>query len=142
MLTNALRPSSNFKLCTPPSVTQKSTSSPCSLHDHSSSLPCVRDLCVERRVEQHTIEAVVLQTDRFSCQWIPTSLQILRVAALVMVASWRLGLLRLASRSRESGRRSGSCHHDLRHPWLLARRHDSICGSAGQSAPQASLASH
>ena len=37
MLTNALRPSSNFKLCTPPSVTQKSTSSPCSLHDHSSS---------------------------------------------------------------------------------------------------------
>ena len=29
-----------------------------------------------------------------------------------------------------SGRRSGSCHHDLRHPWPLAHRHDSICGSA------------
>ena len=26
--------------------------------------------------------------------------------------------------------RSGSCHHDIRHPWPLARRHDSICGSA------------
>ena len=26
--------------------------------------------------------------------------------------------------------RSGSCHHDIRHPWPLARRHASICCSA------------
>ena len=29
-----------------------------------------------------------------------------------------------------SGRRSGSCHHDIQHPWPLVRRQDSICGSA------------
>ena len=61
----------------------------------------------------------------FSHQWIPTSLQILQMGAVVMVPSWRLGLLWASA----SGRRRESCHHDLRHPWPLARSHDSICGS-------------
>ena len=30
-----------------------------------------------------------------------------------------------------------SCHHDLRHPWPLARRHGSICGRAASRAKSA-----
>ena len=59
MLTTALRPSSNCKLCTPSSVTP-----PRSLHEHSSS-PRACATCVERRVEQHTIELVLLQPSCF-----------------------------------------------------------------------------
>ena len=57
------------------------------LRDHSSSPSCLRDLCVERRVDQLTIEAVFAPAQLFSRQWIPTSLQILQMAALVMVPS-------------------------------------------------------
>ena len=63
MLTTALRPSSDCKLCTPSSVTQ---SPPLLLVASTSThLRPVRAGCVERRVEQHTIEAVLLQPNCF-----------------------------------------------------------------------------
>ena len=77
------------------------------------------------------MEAVFSSPCVLSLQWIPTSLQILQMATVVMVPSWRLGLLRFASGSR------GDCHHDIRHPWPLARRQDSICSSAASRAKSA-----
>ena len=87
----------------------------------------MRDLCVERHVEKQTIEAVFIPAQLFAHPWIPTSLP-------HSPDGWTGHSPVLASQAEAAAAasrgRSGSCHHDIRHPWPLARRHASICCSA------------
>ena len=110
----------------------KSTSSPRGLHVHSSSPRACVTFCVERRVEHYTMEAVVLQPTCFHANGSRHRCRFFQMAALVMVrlSAWVFCGSQAEAAATASGRRSGSCHHDIRHPWPLARRLDSICGSA------------
>ena len=46
------------------------------------------------------------------------------------LGAWVFRISQAEAAATASGRRSGSCHHDIRHPWPPARRLGSICGSA------------
>ena len=107
----------------------KSTPSPRSFHDHSSSpRGCatfvLNDVLSSTRLKPFCSSPIVFTPSE--------SLQMLQMAATGHGPVLEPGLLQFSSGSLGDCVRgaAGSCHHGIRHPWPLARRHDSICGSA------------
>ena len=132
MLTTALRPSSDCEPCTPSSVTQ---SPPLLLVTSTTThLRSVRArlFCVERHVEQRTSEAVLLQPKCFRTNGFRRRCSFSRWLywSRSHPNAWVSCGSQAEAAAPASGRRSESCHHDLRRPRPLARRHDSICGRA------------